>query len=140
MRGAELWEAQQVRPTVTHRAYLRNTTIESDWRLLIYGKRWNITPAINASVTTFAVAKVGGTADIYAPKLPFRVIVDDEIMIVTAVSGGNWTVTRGADGTTAASHLAGAALYDLRVLDIDAVLDSGNSNQLEFLLSENQAR
>lgn len=34
----------------------------------------------------------------------FRVIIGDELMIVTAVSGDTFTVTRGAEGTTPASH------------------------------------
>ncbi len=40
----------------------------------------------------------------------FRVRIDSEILIVTAVSGTTWTVTRGAEGTTAASHSSGAAV------------------------------
>lgn len=42
----------------------------------------------------------------------YRVRVDSEIMIVTAGAGTNtWTVTRGAEGTTATSHSSGAAVY-----------------------------
>ncbi len=43
----------------------------------------------------------------------FRIKIDAEILLVTAVGGaGNltWTVTRGVDGTTAASHSTGAAV------------------------------
>ena len=36
----------------------------------------------------------------------FRVIVDTEIMLVTAVSGSTFTVTRGVEGTSAANHVA----------------------------------
>jgi hypothetical protein len=39
----------------------------------------------------------------------FRVLVGTEIMIVTNVSGTTFTVTRGAEGTTAASHSSGDA-------------------------------
>lgn len=38
----------------------------------------------------------------------FRLRIDDEIMLVTAVAGATYTVTRGQEGTTAASHSAGA--------------------------------
>lgn len=40
----------------------------------------------------------------------FRIKIDDEIMIVTSVSGAVWTVTRGAESTTAAAHSGGAAV------------------------------
>lgn len=48
------------------------------------------------SATPFPAA-VTGTSQ-------FRVIVDSELMIVTNVSGTTFTVTRGAEGTTAATH------------------------------------
>ena len=40
----------------------------------------------------------------------FRILVDDEIMLVTAVDGTAWAVTRGAESTTGATHLSGAAV------------------------------
>lgn len=55
--------------------------------------------AVSLSLTTTAHFPGSGT---------FRVVVDNEIMIVTAVSGVTYTVTRGAEGTVAASHAAGA--------------------------------
>lgn len=57
------------------------------------------------TVTSDTGFPIAGSGDQY------RVIVDDELMIVTAKAGvGNvdWTVTRGAEGTTAASHTNGA--------------------------------
>lgn len=45
------------------------------------------------------------------PGLPqFRLLIDSEIVLVTAVSGVIYTVARGQEGTAAASHLAGAAV------------------------------
>lgn len=43
----------------------------------------------------------------------FRIRIDNEIMIVTATNGTGltWTVTRGAESTTAATHLANANVY-----------------------------
>ena len=41
---------------------------------------------------------------------PFRVACEQEIMEVTAVNGTTWTVTRGLENTTAASHPAGASV------------------------------
>lgn len=40
----------------------------------------------------------------------FRILVDDEIMLVTAVDGTTWTVMRGAESTTGATHSSGAAV------------------------------
>jgi hypothetical protein len=62
--------------------------------------------AINASVTSLTVASATGwptTGD-------FRILIDSEILLVTAVSGTTFTVTRGAESTTAASHSDGAAI------------------------------
>ena len=40
----------------------------------------------------------------------FRIRIDNEIMIVTAVASNVFTVTRGAEGTSAASHSNGATI------------------------------
>jgi hypothetical protein len=40
----------------------------------------------------------------------FRIKIDLELMLVTAVSGVTWTVTRGIESTTATVHLSGAAI------------------------------
>jgi len=56
--------------------------------------------SINSSVTTVTVA----SATSFSTSPQFRVVVDDEIMLVTGVSGAVFTVTRGAEGSTAVSH------------------------------------
>lgn len=62
--------------------------------------------AINNSVTSLDV--------IDASEFPsggdFRIIIDDEIMLVTAVAAETFTVTRGHETTTAASHSNGATV------------------------------
>lgn len=40
----------------------------------------------------------------------FRLQIDDELLLVTSVSGTTWTVTRGIEGTTPATHLNAAAV------------------------------
>lgn len=55
---------------------------------------------INASQTTLTV----GNATSFPPVPQFRIIIDSEIMLVTGVSGNLYTVTRGAENTTQASH------------------------------------
>ena len=56
--------------------------------------------SINNSVTSITVASSSG----FPSYGTFRILVESEIMIVTNVSGTTWTVVRGAEGTTAASH------------------------------------
>jgi hypothetical protein len=57
--------------------------------------------AITAAATTLTVASASG----FPSSAQFRILVDSELMIVTAGAGTTtWTVARGAEGTTAASH------------------------------------
>ena len=65
--------------------------------------------AINNSVTSLVVTSATGFSTV--PQ--FRLIIDSEIMLVTAVSGTTFTITRGAEGTTAASHSNGATVAQI---------------------------
>lgn len=60
---------------------------------------------INSSVTSITV-----TSSSAFPASPsqFRIIIDSEIMLVTYVNGTTWTVERGVESTTPASHSNGA--------------------------------
>lgn len=62
--------------------------------------------AINNSTTTIVVASATG----YPTSGDFRIKIDSELMLVTAVSGTTWTVTRGIESTSAASHNNGASV------------------------------
>lgn len=69
-----------------------------------------LTGGISNSVTSCAVVAVTGF-----PTAPFTVIMDqgtasEELCEVTAVGGTTLTITRGVDGTSAVTHLAGAAV------------------------------
>jgi hypothetical protein len=61
--------------------------------------------AINSSVTNFSVASTTG-----APAAEFRIRIDNELILVTGVSSPVFSVTRGIEGTTAASHADGATV------------------------------
>lgn len=66
--------------------------------------------AVNSTVTTWTVADGTGY-----PAVPFAAKCESEVVEVTAKSGTNdvtWTVTRGFDGTTRASHADGADVTD----------------------------
>lgn len=55
---------------------------------------------VNNSTTTVAVTSATG----FPTTGNFRILVDSEIMLVTSVSGNNFTVTRAQEGTTGAVH------------------------------------
>jgi hypothetical protein len=61
-----------------------------------------ITSNSQTPITVTTVSKLSPTG------LNYRIRVDDEIMIVTGVSGSDLSVTRGAEGTTATTHSTGA--------------------------------
>lgn len=44
------------------------------------------------------------------PGANFRIRIDNELILVTAVAGTTWTITRAQEGTTAATHTSGATV------------------------------
>ncbi len=74
---------------------------------------------INNSVTSLVV----NSATAFPTTGYFSIIIDTEIMIVTAVSGTTFTVKRGQEGTSAASHSSGALIvHDLTSRSFDALI------------------
>ena len=81
-------------------------------RLAAFLQAWNQSPTqttLGSGLTTtngtsMTVAAITG----FPTVVPFRVYVDNELVKVTAVSGSTWTIARGQDGTTAATHGTGA--------------------------------
>jgi hypothetical protein len=64
--------------------------------------------AMTATQTTITVASASG----FPTNGTFRIRVDDEDMTVTGGQGTTtWTVTRGVNSTTAATHVSGASVY-----------------------------
>ena len=64
-----------------------------------------LSSSIDAAASTITVASAAGF-----PTEPFRVKIDNELLYVTDVNGSIFTVTRGVDGTVAASHSGGAVV------------------------------
>lgn len=62
--------------------------------------------AINNSVTSLIVTSATG----FPASGNFRIIIDTEIILVTAVAGTTFTIVRGQEGTAGASHSNGAAI------------------------------
>src|SRR5438874_3307107 len=70
------------------------------------GANTTLAGAMTSSQTTLTVASATGF-----PSSQFTIRVDDESMLVTGGFGTTtWTVTRGANGSVAASHLSGQTL------------------------------
>src|SRR5262249_7593608 len=61
---------------------------------------------IDAATTTMEVVSVSCVPS----SAPFKIRIDDEVMKVTLISETGWTVTRGVDGTTPASHASNASV------------------------------
>jgi len=68
---------------------------------------------LSAAMTTTAISCSLTDAFSFPASGSFRIKIDDEILIVTAVAGNIFTVARGAEGTTARSHAAGALVRHL---------------------------
>lgn len=71
------------------------------------------------NTTNTAITVASGTT---FPAAPFIISIDTEAMSVTSTgSGTNWTVTRGYEGSTAATHLNGAAIFhDISAAEADS--------------------
>ena len=61
--------------------------------------------AITDSATSLVVASATG-----APTVNFRIRVENELMLVTAVAGATFTVTRGIEGTATVAHADAVAV------------------------------
>jgi hypothetical protein len=86
----------------------------------------NMPGDLNSSATTLTLTSIAAP---FPASFPFRILIDDELMKVTATPGANqWTVTRGDGGTTATSHLNAAG--------VQAVL---SKESLDSLVSVQQA-
>lgn len=71
----------------------------------------NAISTLSAAITsTTATSLTVTSATLFPATGTFRVLVDSEIMKVTAVSSNTFTVTRGDGNSTAATHLNGAAI------------------------------
>lgn len=74
-----------------------------------------------AAISSSNVSLTVSSASNFSSSGNFRILIDNELIEVTAVSGTTFTVTRGIEGTTAASHSTGAT--------VTQVLTAGGLNQ-----------
>lgn len=64
-----------------------------------------------AAITTTDGTSITVTSEASFPAANFIISIDTECLLVTNVATTTWTVTRGYEGSTAATHLNGAAVY-----------------------------
>lgn len=65
---------------------------------------------LNGSITNSATTLIVTSATGFPTTGNFRILVESELMIVTGVSGTTFTVTRGAESTSAVSHTTGLSV------------------------------
>lgn len=84
------------------------------------GGETTLSAAVDNVVTTLPVTSAAGFP---SGEGQYRIRVGDELMVVTGGLGTtSWTVTRGAEGTTAAAHASGATVR--HILTADALLST----------------
>jgi hypothetical protein len=71
----------------------------------------NAITTLSAAITsTSAITLTVTSAALFPGTGNFRILIDTELILVTGVSGTTFTVTRGVEGTTAATHLINASV------------------------------
>jgi hypothetical protein len=65
---------------------------------------------LNGAIDSDDTPIVVTSATLFPTTGNFRIKIDAELLLVTAVSGSNFTVTRGIEGSTAVSHADGATI------------------------------
>lgn len=132
MIGRERWEALQVQPDITHEVTIRALKGVNPEKRILAPKE---TTALSAAITTTDGTSITVAADFgVSASTHFRILVDSEIMQVTAGHGTTtWTVTRGMDGTTAATHLISSVVTLMGVLEIQGVSNIEERNAVMML-------
>lgn len=132
MQGRERWQSLQVQPEVSHQIRIRHLKGVNPEKRVLAPKE---TTALAAAITSMTATSLTVDADFgVSSSTHFRIRIDSEILIVTAGHGTTtWNVTRGADGTTAATHLIDSAVTLMGVFEILSVQNTEERN-IELLL------
>lgn len=81
----------------------------------------NPTTTLNGAILANPGTLTVTSAATFSPSGQFRIQIDSEILIVTAVAGNVFTVVGGAEGTAAASHINGSTVTQTVTADALAV-------------------
>ena len=136
LKGTERLEAQQLNPDVETQIRARYLAgLDESCRVLIPKQVTTLAASVSATdSTTISIADATGfpTAESY------RARIDSEIVLITAgFAASSWTVTRGADSTTAATHASGANVEELAVCEIAGVVNIDQRDiELQLLCHE----
>lgn len=91
----------------------------------------NPATTLSAAITDTTGTSVSVTdGSVFPSSGQFRIIVDSEIMLVTARATNTLTVVRGSEGSTAATHSSGAAIT--QILTAGAMQRYGRDNDPHF--------
>ena len=75
-----------------------------------------------AAITDTSGTSITVTSSASFPSAPFIIGIDTECMLVTNVIGTTWTVIRGYESSTAATHTNGTAVYhDISAAEADSI-------------------
>ncbi|HNW85246.1 MAG TPA: discoidin domain-containing protein, partial [Candidatus Cryosericum sp.] len=75
-----------------------------------------------AAITDTSGTSITVTSSASFPAAPFIIGIDTECLLVTNVSGTTWTVTRGYESSTAATHDNGTSIYhDISAGEVDSI-------------------
>lgn len=93
---------------------------------------------LNGAIDDVTTSLVVASAADFPISGPYRIRVGSELMEVTAGQGTTgWTVTRGVDGTTAASHGDAATVRHMVPHDITSIANMEERNrEMELLVEE----
>jgi hypothetical protein len=86
----------------------------------------NATSTLNGTISSSVTTLIVTSAALFPSVPQFRIIIDSEIMLVTGVSGTTFTVARGVENTTQASHNNGATVA--MILTAGALSQFNNDN------------
>ena len=70
----------------------------------------NASTTLNGAITNVATTLIVTSAAAFPTAGTFRLLIESEYMTVTSVTGTTFTVTRGAESSTAAAHASGVAV------------------------------
>lgn len=137
MSGRERWQALQVSPEITHEVTIRHLKGVNPEKRVLGPKE---TTALSAAITSTTATSMTVDTDLgISASTQYRVLIDNEILLVTSGHGTTmWNVTRGVDGTTAATHLIDSLVTLMGVYEIDSVLNAEERNIVMKLMCKEQ--
>lgn len=90
----------------------------------------NASSTLNGGINNLVTSLIVQSAVLFPTQGQFRILIDSELMLVTAVAGTTFTVTRGAEGTSAVSHSNG--------VPVTHILTAAALNQITGLTAPTQ--